>query len=55
MLLGSRINLDLRVNSGTNNITVAVENYLTFTNSILQNVNAAMGGCVVTSTVTRLT
>ena len=49
--VGSQIVLDLRVNGGTNAIS-ASQNYLTFTNSILQVANATQSGCVVTSTLT---
>src|SRR5207249_3733905 len=46
VLVGSRITLDLFVNSGGNDVSVA-QHYLTFTNSILQNVDAGASGCVV--------
>lgn len=49
--LGSRVDLDLLVNSGTNFVTTS-QNYLTFTNSILQVVDAAQPGCIVTTTLT---
>jgi hypothetical protein len=49
--VGSRIDLNLMINSGTNSISAA-QTYMTFTNSILQVVNSAQPGCVVTSSVT---
>ncbi len=49
--LGSRVDLDLLVNAGTNSVNAA-QNYVTFTNSIIQNVNVGQPGCVVTSTIT---
>lgn len=49
--VGGRLNLELWVNSGSNNITAA-QHYLTFTNSIVQLVNFSQPGCVLTSTVT---
>lgn len=51
VLVGSQFTLDLMINSGSNQVTVA-QNYLTFTNSLIQNVRADMSGCVLTSTVT---
>ena len=51
VMVGSRIDLDLMVNTGSNNINVA-QSYVTFTSSILQNVNAAQVGCVISNTVT---
>lgn len=49
--VGSRIDLDLMINSGSNNVGAA-QSYLTFTNSILRVVNSSQPGCVVTNTVT---
>ncbi len=51
IVVGGRLNLDLWVNAGGNNITAA-QNYMTFTNSIVQLVNVSQPGCVLTSTVT---
>ena len=49
---GTPLLLDLMVNTGSNN-AVASQNYLTFTNSILQNVLVGSGGCgTITSTFT---
>ena len=39
------------VNSSTNSVIIA-QNYLTFTNSVLQNVQVGASGCVVTNAVT---
>lgn len=47
----ARFTLDMMVNSGGNDVTVA-QSYLTFTNSIIQNVEAGGSGCVPTNTVT---
>jgi hypothetical protein len=49
--VGSRLDMDLRLNAGTNDIT-AGQSYITFTNSLIQNVNVTATGCVVTSTFT---
>ncbi len=49
--LGSRVDLGLFVNAGSNSVNAA-QSYLTFTNSIIQNVNVGQPGCVLTSTVT---
>jgi hypothetical protein len=49
--LGTKLTLDLMLNSGSNNVTVN-QAYLTFTNSILQVVSVSSPGCVVTSTLT---
>jgi hypothetical protein len=43
--------LDLMVNSGTNNVSVA-QAFMTFTNSILQVVDLDQPGCVPTNTIT---
>ena len=48
--LGSKLTLELRVSSGTNLVT-AQQSYLTFTSSILQAVDTAQAGCVITSVV----
>ena len=48
--LGSKFTLDLLVNAGTNTVG-AQQSYLTFTNSLLQVVDALSTGCVVTNTV----
>lgn len=48
--VGSKFTLDLMINGGTNTITAA-QNYLTFTNSILQVVDPVQTGCVLSSTV----
>lgn len=47
--LGSKFTLGLMINSGFNNVNVA-QSYMTFTNSVLQVVNASQTGCVLTST-----
>lgn len=49
--VGSRVNLDLFVNSGDNSVNAA-QNYLTFTEGIVQNVNFTQPACVLTSTIT---
>jgi hypothetical protein len=50
--VGSQFTLDLLVNSGSNSVSAA-QSYLTFTNSILQNVAVGSPGCgTVTDTVT---
>ncbi|MFL5731609.1 MAG: dockerin type I domain-containing protein, partial [Chloroflexia bacterium] len=50
--VGSQFTLDLMVDAGSNNIGAA-QSYLTFTSSILQNVQVGSGGCgVLTSTLT---
>src|SRR5205814_181914 len=49
--VGQKFSLDLLVNSGSNAISTA-QNYLTFTYSLLQNVDASQPGCVITSVVT---
>src|SRR5947209_5517509 len=51
VVVGSKFTLDLEVNSGSNSVAVA-QSYLTFTDSVLQNVDATQPGCVTTSTVT---
>ena len=48
---GSKLTLDLFVHAGSHD-TTAAQHYLTFTNSILQVVDVASPGCVVTSTLT---
>src|SRR5204863_4519623 len=49
---GSQFTLDLRVNTGDNNINAA-QNYLTFTHTVLQNVLVGSPGCgTITSTLT---
>lgn len=48
---GEKFSLDLMVNSGAGRVTVA-QSYLTFTNSILQNVETGSAGCAPTQTVT---
>ncbi|MFL5732753.1 MAG: dockerin type I domain-containing protein, partial [Chloroflexia bacterium] len=48
--MSSKFTLDLIVYSGDNTIAAA-QNYLTFTNSILQVVNPSQAGCVLTSTI----
>jgi hypothetical protein len=48
--LGSKFTLELRVNSGSNDV-VGAQSYMTFTNSVLQHVDALQPGCVPTSTV----
>src|SRR4051794_25843821 len=50
--VGSRLVLDLYINSGTNTNIATQQSYLTFTNSLLQVVNATQAGCVITSTLT---
>src|SRR4051812_15330974 len=49
--LGSRFNLNLMVNSGSNNIVVA-QSYLTFSRSLLQVVGATSPLCAPTTTLT---
>jgi hypothetical protein len=44
VVAGQQFTLDLWVNGGSNNITTS-QNYLTFTNSILQNVRVGLPGC----------
>src|SRR3954447_18480590 len=52
VLVGEQFTLDLMVNSGSNNAGAA-QSYLTFTNSILQNVLVGSGGCgTITNTFT---
>ena len=51
MTVGSKLNLDMLLNAGTNSVS-SQQSYLTFTNSILQNVSATSPGCVVTNTIT---
>ena len=51
VVIGSQFNLDMMVNSGTNDVTVA-QSYLSFTNPGLQNAQVGAPGCVVTNTVT---
>jgi hypothetical protein len=48
--VGTRFTLDLMVESGSNDITAA-QSYLTFTDSLLQNVRAVSPGCVTTNTL----
>jgi hypothetical protein len=48
--VGDRLDLDLWVNAGTNSAS-ASQNYLTFTNDLIQMVNPGQPGCVVTSVV----
>src|SRR5205823_4214868 len=43
MLLGSKLTLDLRISGGSNAV-IAQQSYMTFTNSILQNVEVASSG-----------
>src|SRR3954453_20623406 len=52
VLVGSRFTLDLMVNSGSNAVTVA-QSYVTFTQSLLQNVDPSMPGCVLADTITQ--
>jgi hypothetical protein len=49
--VGSRLDLELWVESGGNSVNVA-QHYLTFTYGIIQLVNVNLSGCVLTSTVT---
>jgi hypothetical protein len=51
ILVGQRFSLNMMVGSGSNNIA-GQQAYLTFTNSLLQNINALQSGCATTSTVT---
>src|SRR5207248_6866294 len=44
VVVGEQFTLDLRVNTGSNNAGAA-QNYLTFPNSMLQNVLVGSGGC----------
>src|SRR5207253_2268275 len=48
--LNTKFTLDLKVNSGSNNISAA-QSYFTFTNSVLQLVDTGQAGCVITSVV----
>jgi hypothetical protein len=48
--VGTTFTLDLMVNAGTHNAAVQ-QSYLTFTNSLLQVVDASTGECVVTGTI----
>src|SRR3954464_6516638 len=52
--LGGRFVLDLMLHSGSREDITAQQSYITFTNSILQNVRVAniASACIVTSTVT---
>jgi hypothetical protein len=47
---GEKFSLDLMIDSGAGSVTVA-QSYLTFTTSILQNVEEGAAGCVPTQTV----
>ncbi len=49
VMVGDKFTLDLMVNSGSSNVNAA-QSYMTFTNSIIQNVSASQPGCVLTST-----
>src|SRR5689334_10840306 len=52
VIVGQQFTLDLMVNSGSNNVGAA-QNYLTFTNSVLQNVLVGSVGCgTLTNTFT---
>jgi hypothetical protein len=51
ILPGGKVVLDLLVNSGTNNV-IGAQAYLTFTNNILQVVDAGQPGCVLTTSIT---
>lgn len=51
IVTGNKVVLDLMVNSGSNNVVVA-QGYLTFTNTLLQVVDAGQPGCVPTGTIT---
>jgi hypothetical protein len=52
--MGSKFTFNLIVNSGTDSsvYVTGAQNYITYTNSVLQNVNVGASGCVYTSTVT---
>src|SRR5205823_12164137 len=50
--VGQQFTLDLRVNTGSN-YAIAAQNYLTFPDSMLQNVQVGSSGCgTITSTFT---
>ena len=49
--VGTKFNLSMLVHSGPYNVNAA-QNYLTFTASLLQNVQAAATNCVITNTLT---
>ena len=49
--VGTQFSLDMLLNSTTDQI-VAADNYLTFSNNVLQNANASQPGCIITNTVT---
>jgi hypothetical protein len=48
--VGNKFTFDLMINSGSHSVTVA-QSYITFTNSVLQLVDGAQPGCVITSVV----
>ncbi len=49
--VGTKFTLDMRVNAGSSSIN-ATQNYMTYNNSIIQLVDTAQAGCVLTSVVT---